>query len=75
MTTPFFIIYDNEEQLYKNKTKEEKEKILPELVNYALKHGNKPAARKYCTYPSTVRRWVRIYNEKGLEGLRIKRKK
>lgn len=73
MPTPFFIIYNNEEELYKNKTKEEKEKILPELVEYAKKHGNKPAARKYRTYPSTVRRWVKIYNEKGLEGLKLER--
>lgn len=60
MSTPFFIIYESEEELYNRKNKSEREKILPELVEYAKKHGNKPAARKYRTYPSTVRRWVRI---------------
>ena len=73
MSTPYFIIYENEEELYKNKTREEKEKILPEMVEYALKHGNKPTARKFRTYPSTVRRWVRIYNEYGKDALKIKR--
>ena len=50
-----------------------KERILPELVEYALKYGNKPAARKYFTYPSTIRNWVKRYNEFGLEGLKIKK--
>lgn len=74
MPTPYFIIYKDEKELYKNKTKEEKEKILPELVHYAKTHGNKPAARKYRTYPSTVRRWVKLYDEFGIEALTFKRK-
>ena len=73
MSTPFFIKYNREEELYKNKTKEEKEKILPELIDYAKKHGNKPAARKYKTYPSTVRRWVKMYDEYGTEALKLKK--
>lgn len=73
MPTPYFLKYDNEDELYKNKTKEEKEKILPEMIEYALIHGNKPTARKYRTYPSTVRRWVRIYKEYGKDGLKVKR--
>lgn len=68
-----FKLYDVEEKdLYKNKSKEEKEKILLDVVNYALKYGNKPAARYYKTYPSTVRRWLKIYKEKGKEGLKFK---
>ncbi len=68
-----FKLYDVEEKdLYKNKSKEEKEKILLDMVNYALKYGNKPAARYYKTYPSTVRRWLKIYKEKGKEGLKFK---
>ena len=74
MPTPFFIIYKDEDELYKNKTKEEKEKILPKLVEYAKTHGNKPAARKYRTYPSTVRRWVKLYDDFGIEALTFKRK-
>lgn len=68
-----FKLYDVEEKdLYKNKRKEEKEKILLDMVNYALKYGNKPAARYYKTYPSTVRRWLKKYKEKGKEGLKFK---
>lgn len=63
MPTEYILQYTDEKQLLKNKTKDEKEKILPELVQYAIKYGNKPAARKYFTYPSTVRRWVRKYKE------------
>ena len=72
MPTEYVLNYTNEKELFKNKTKEEKEKILPELVEYALKYGNKPAARKYFTYPSTIRNWVKKYQEFGLEGLKIK---
>ena len=64
--------YDDESQLFRNKTIEEKEKILPELVEFALKYGVKPAARKYFTYPSTIRIWVKKYNELGLAGLKFK---
>lgn len=73
MPTEYVLNYTNEKELFKNKTKEEKEKILPELVEYALKYGNKPAARKYFTYPSTIRNWVKKYQEFGLEGLKIKK--
>ena len=51
-------------------TYEEAESVRKE---YALKYGNKPAARKYFTYPSTIRNWVKRYNEFGLEGLKIKK--
>ena len=73
MPTEYVLHYDDEKQLFKNKTREEREKLLPELVEYALQYGNKPAARKYFTYPSTVRSWVRKYNEFGLEGLKIRK--
>jgi len=72
MPTEFILYYEKEEDLFKNKTKEEKEKILPEMVEYAIRYGNKPAARKYCTYPSTVRKWVKKYQEFGIDGLKIK---
>lgn len=73
MPTEYVLNYDDESQLFRNKTIEEKEKILPDLVEFALKYGNKPAARKYFTYPSTIRNWVRKYNELGLEGLKLKK--
>ncbi len=70
MPTEFKLYVENKEDLFQNKSREEKAKIIPEMVEYAIKHGNKPAARYYNTYPSTVRRWVRIYEEKGIEGLK-----
>ena len=72
MATEFRLYNIKKEDLFCNKSKEEKERILPLMVEYALEHGNKPAARYYNTYPSTVRRWVRIYKEKGKEGLKLK---
>ncbi len=68
-----FKLYDVQEQdLYKNKSKKEKEAVLFDMVNYALKYGNKPAARFYKTYPSTVRRWVKKYKNEGIDGLKFK---
>lgn len=71
MPTKFKLYCVDEKDLYKNKTKVEKEKIIIEMVDYALKYGNKPAARYYNTYPSTVRRWVKKYKEKEKEGLKF----
>jgi len=36
----------------------------------AEERGIKPVARYYNTYPSTVRRWLNIYREKGIDGLK-----
>ncbi|MBQ9072380.1 MAG: helix-turn-helix domain-containing protein [Bacilli bacterium] len=72
MSTEFRLYDVDEKDLYENKTKEEKEAILLDMVEYALKYGNKPAARYYNTYPSTVRRWVKKYKENGKEGLKFK---
>lgn len=35
------------------------------MVKMALERGNKPTVCYYNTYPVTVRRWVKIYKEKG----------
>lgn len=68
-----FKLYDVEEKdLYSKKSKEEKKELLYDMVMYALKYGNKPAARFYNTYPSTVRRWVNKYKEYGKDGLHFK---
>ncbi len=68
-----FKLYDVEKnELYASKSKKDKEKILYDMVMYALKYGNKPAARYYNTYPSTVRRWVNKYKEYGNDGLHFK---
>ena len=54
----------DEKELFKNKSKEEKLKIIPNMVEYAIKYGNKPAARYFNTYPSTVRRYVNEYKNR-----------
>ena len=63
--TEFRLYNVDENSLFKNKTQEEKLKIIPKMVEYALKYGNKPAARHFNTYPSTVRRYVNLYKKKG----------
>ena len=61
----FKLVNVDEKDLYKNKSWEERKKIIPKMVKYAIKNGNKPAARKFNTYPSTVRRWVKEYKKNG----------
>lgn len=73
MPTEFTLKDIKKKDLYQKKTKSEREKLLIEMVEYALKYGNKPAARYFNTYPSTVRRWVKIYNEEGINGLKFKK--
>ena len=73
MATEFMLYNVDEKDLFKNRSKDEREEMLLEMVLYALKYGNKPAARKYNTYPSTIRRWVSKYKEFGEEGLKYKR--
>jgi len=40
-----------------------------QLVQYALKHGVKPAARLFHTSPPVVRKWLRRFKELGYDGL------
>lgn len=72
MSTEFKLYDVDEKDLYRNKSKDEKEKMLMDIVNYALKYGNKPAARYFNTYPSTVRYWVNKYKENGKDGLKYR---
>lgn len=71
-----FKLYDvPKEELYGNKSPQEKEILRKEMVEMALERGYKPTARYYNTYPATVRRWVKVYQEQGWEGLKERRKK
>ena len=47
-------------------------KLVP-FADAAKERGIKPTARYFNTYPATVRRIIRLYNEKGEEGLITKR--
>lgn len=71
MATEFRLYNVDEKDLYSKKSASEREKILLEMVEMALQKGYKPTARKYNTYPSTVRRWVRKYQSGGKEALKL----
>lgn len=72
MSTEFKLYNVSDEDLYKNQTPEEKTRIRMEMVVMAKERGIKPTARYFNTYPSTVRRIIKIYEEKGPEGLVVK---
>ena len=69
MPTEYKIYYSDESELYVNKTKEEKERLRPLMVEMAKERGIKPTARYFKTYPSTVRNVLRKYEEGGEEAL------
>lgn len=73
MSTEFKLYNVSDEDLYKNKTPEKKAKIRIEMVKMAKERGIKPTARYFNTYPSTVRRAIKTYEEKGLDGLIVKK--
>ena len=69
-----FRLYNVEKsEMYANQTEEEKERIRFEMVKMAMERGVKPSARYFKTYPSTVRKWLKIYQEQGDEGLKMKK--
>ena len=72
MSTEFKLYNINDEDLYRNKKPQEKTKIRMEMVVMAKERGIKPTARYFNTYPSTVRRMVKVYEEKGPDGLIVK---
>lgn len=57
------------------RTSKEIRTVRRDLVKHALKHGIKPAARRYSTTPKTVRKWVRRYQELKWPGLKDQSKK
>ena len=75
MPTEYKIYYSDESELYVNKTKEEKERLRPLMVEMAKERGIKPTARYFNTYPSTVRNVLRKYEEGGEEALKLRAKK
>ena len=75
MPTEYKIYYSDESELYVNKTKEEKERLRPLMVEMAKERGTKPTARYFKTYPSTVRNVLRKYEEGGEEALKLRAKK
>lgn len=62
MSTEFKLYNVDENELYVNKTKEEKEQLQKEMVKMAKERGIKPTARYFNTYPATVRRYLKKYD-------------
>ena len=73
MSTEFKLYNVDDEDLYRNKSPKEKFEIRKQMIVMAKERGIKPTARYFNTYPATVRRIIRLYNEKGEEGLINKR--
>lgn len=73
MSTEFKLYNVNDEDLYRNKSPKEKFEIRKQMIAMAKEREIKPTARYFNTYPATVRRIIRLYNEKGEEGLITKR--
>lgn len=63
MSTEFKLYNVEREELYANKTKEEKEILREDMVKMALERGIKPTARYFNTYPATVRRYLKKYEQ------------
>ena len=73
MSTEFKLYNVDDEDLYRNKSPKEKFEIRKQMIVMAKERGIKPTARYFNTYPATFRRIIRLYNEKGEEGLITKR--
>ncbi len=65
MATEFKLYNVTKEDLYANKTKEQKATIQIEMVKMAKERGIKPTARYFNTYPATVRRYLKKYEEEN----------
>ena len=63
MSTEFKLYNVKKEDMYSSKSIEEKNDIRRKMVEEAKIRGVKPTARKYNTYPTTVRRWIKRFEE------------
>ena len=61
------------EDLYRNKSKEEKEALKPKIIEMAKERGIKPTARYFNTYPATVRRIIKEYEDKESNSICVKK--
>ena len=64
MPTEFRLYNVDDKDLYKNQTKERKEELKPQIVEMAKLRGIKPTARAFNTYPGTVRRIIKEFENK-----------
>lgn len=55
-------------------SREKRDSIKLDVIRYAQRHGNKPAARHFGCGKNTVKRWRRRFEAKGMSGLQDLRK-
>ena len=63
MPTEFKLYNVIKKDLYAKKSKQEKELLHVEMIKMAKERGIKPTARYFNTYPATVRRYLKKYEE------------
>lgn len=63
MSTEYKLYNVEKKDMYASQSQKEKEAIRRKMVEEAKIRGIKPTARKYNTYPATVRRWIKRYEE------------
>ncbi|MGP1439064.1 MAG: helix-turn-helix domain-containing protein [Treponema sp.] len=56
----YFAIYKDKKNILK---------VRKAMVEYALEHGMKPAAREFKTTVKTVKKWVKRFREDSEKGL------
>jgi hypothetical protein len=56
ITVSYYELYRNSKNMYDYRRR---------MVRYAIKYGNKPAAREFSTTPKTVRKWVKRYSKEN----------
>ncbi len=63
MSTEYKLYNVEKKDMYASQSQKDKEAIRRKMVEEAKIRGIKPTARKYNTYPATVRRWIKRYEE------------
>lgn len=63
MSTEYKLYNVEKKDMYASQSQKDKEAIRRKMVEEAKIRGIKPTARKYNTYPATVRRWIKRYEK------------
>lgn len=58
----------------KGTSKEHRLHVKQQIVRYAQEHGVKPSVRKFSAARNSIKKWLKRYEEEGINGLLDKRK-
>lgn len=58
----------------KGTSKEHRLSVKQQIVRYAQEHGVKPSVRKFSAARNSIKKWLKRYEEEGVNGLLDKRK-